>query len=180
MDHWAKLGTLSTFGLFIVGVINLFLVQRQQSSVAAQGVSAKSSMHVYPLTWIFIGCLTLAGIFNALPALMAWGKRSTRIEILAPLQNTDVPYKRNVIGCVRPAGSQQIEVFILSHDEKWYPQREPEFDGAVWSVDCQFGQQSARGPYKIAAILLDHRINEPVSILPSGRAKSAIITAFRK
>ena len=101
------------------------------------------------------------------------------IEILAPLNRTEVGVRRIVIGSVQsPFSPVQVLVFAV---DRWYLQGAVAVDGLAWNVDCQFGnEQSGLGKsFQIIAIVGGNIRGGPFLSLPATGVKSEVVSVRR-
>ena len=103
-----------------------------------------------------------------------------RLEILTPLNNTQVGLRRVVSGSIQPPQSQ-VQVLVHAEDDRWYLQGPVKVDDSAWSVECRFGniEKGLGEKYQIVAITGGKVKDAHLSVLPEIGTKSPIVTVRR-
>ena len=112
------------------------------------------------------------------------GERCCAGGHLTPCMPTgEGPSTPPVTGTVRPSGTDNVQVFVLSRDNQWWRKR-AKVEGATWRVDdCVFGlgdAPSGTGYTLVAVLGADTRGAEALKEPPPGVAESARVRVFRK
>ena len=105
---------------------------------------------------------------------------ATRIRVSTPASNGRAAHEFQVTGSAKPLGSA-VQVLMLAGDGPWHPQERPRFSGTGGRARCWAGApDSPPGTlFKVVAIDGADLITEPVAELPSGVARSKVVTVIR-
>ena len=106
---------------------------------------------------------------------------ATRIRIVDPVANERVGYAFQATGSAKPLGSA-VQVLVLAGDGRWHPQEKARFSGTGWSAMCWAGtfDTPSGTMFKVVAIDGTNPVSDPIDDLPSGVARSKIVTVFRR
>lgn len=104
-----------------------------------------------------------------------------RIKIVTPPDGDRVGRQLLVTGVAKPAGSP-VHVLLLAGDGRWHPQEKPRYNGTGWRARCWVGVEGAPSgtSFQIVAIDAAVPVLEPLAELPSGIARSKIVTVHRQ
>lgn len=118
---------------------------------------------------------------TSVPAQIQPSSDKQTIEILSPFNDEEVGLYETVRGRVFPP-DQGLQVLVYAPDRKWYPQKQVDVKGELWSVKCQFGQVDRRGgDYFTIVAVLGSQLSEKMwySDLPDG-VRSNVIQVRRQ
>jgi hypothetical protein len=106
-----------------------------------------------------------------------------QLKIVFPRNGQKLPHRYSVKGLIRSPEKLPIQVFVLSNDDLWYPQKDVQQKAVAWQGSTCFGFPDAPEGfgYTIVALAGAEKVTEPsVPVLPTAKLTSQRVKVFRR
>jgi len=176
ISPWNVIRYVTLVSVAVIEALNEAVPRLPKEMISLPQWLTSGIWHLVPLS-----LLVILLVVNPIAFFISRRRPRLLLEILTPIDGSEVDLMRTVRGAVTIAGAP-VQLLVYAGDNRWYPQRRATIDGRAWNAECQFGnpQSGAGEHFRVVAISTSSPIRNPTENLPKRCVKSQIVNVVRQ